>query len=212
MPSRLKVAEVFRSIQGEGPHAGVPAVFVRTAGCNLRCWFCDTKYAWEGGQVMSAEEVADKVSNLSNGVRMMVLTGGEPLLQAAPLAEMITYTNRILKVEVETNGTVDPSPLLNYVDFWVVSPKVGVREEFLKMDNVCFKFPVDSGRLHPRKVDEFVEKYSIEPKKVWLSPRCIDTEEHMVNFKLAFEHALRKGYNVTARLHVLAHGKAGRGV
>jgi len=75
----VTVSEIFRSIQGESTRAGLPCTFVRLAGCNLRCTWCDTTYAWEGGEQMSVEQVLSRVKELGRG--RVEVTGGEPLAQ-----------------------------------------------------------------------------------------------------------------------------------
>jgi 7-carboxy-7-deazaguanine synthase len=92
----MHITEIFKSIQGEGTRAGLPCIFVRLTGCNLRCTWCDTAYAFHGGQKMSVEEVLARVDALSGragtgkaSLPLVELTGGEPLLQEEvyPLAE-----------------------------------------------------------------------------------------------------------------------------
>ena len=104
----LLVSEIFASIQGESTYAGLPFAFVRLTGCNLRCRYCDTPYAYEDGKESSLEEVVSALSLF--GIPRVAVTGGEPLLQreAAPLVSaLIDRGNLVL---VETNGTV---PLTN---------------------------------------------------------------------------------------------------
>jgi len=114
----MTITEIFRSIQGEGTRAGLPCIFVRLTGCNLRCTWCDTAYAFHGGTKMSVEEVLARVDELSNtpaqaqpGVAgisqklsLVELTGGEPLLQP----EVIPLSQKLLdsgyRVMVETSG------------------------------------------------------------------------------------------------------------
>jgi len=98
----MVVTEIFKSIQGESAFAGLPCVFVRLTGCNLRCRWCDTAYAFNGGQKMTVEEVLARVRQL--GGQLVELTGGEPLLQedVYPLAEQLL--NEGLQVLVETSG------------------------------------------------------------------------------------------------------------
>jgi len=105
------VTEIFKSIQGEGTRAGRPCIFVRFTGCNLRCTWCDTEYAFHGGQKMSVEDVLERVERLNQlsngepaGVPLVELTGGEPLLQEEiyPLAERLISAG--YTVMVETSG------------------------------------------------------------------------------------------------------------
>ncbi len=81
----MRITEIFRSIQGESTYAGLPCVFVRLTGCNLRCVWCDTAYAFHGGSQMNLDEVMARVDELSGpqaaAPRFVELTGGEPLLQ-----------------------------------------------------------------------------------------------------------------------------------
>lgn len=102
----VRIAEIFHSIQGEGLLAGTPSVFVRTTGCNLRCWFCDTRYtSWEpeGGHV-SVDAILEQVMDYACG--HAVITGGEPLLQpdVVPLSQALI--ERGVHVTVETAATV----------------------------------------------------------------------------------------------------------
>jgi 7-carboxy-7-deazaguanine synthase len=113
----MNITEIFRSIQGESTYAGLPCIFVRLTGCNLRCTWCDTAYAFHGGSKMSVEDVLARVEELSAGssaestkngqgraVSLVELTGGEPLLQP----EAIPLTQRLLEkgftVLIETSG------------------------------------------------------------------------------------------------------------
>jgi 7-carboxy-7-deazaguanine synthase len=96
------VTEIFKSIQGESTFAGLPCVFIRLTGCNLRCHWCDTAYAFQGGQTMSAGEVLARVRQL--GGKLVEFTGGEPLLQkeVSPLAAQLLAEGH--GVLVETSG------------------------------------------------------------------------------------------------------------
>lgn len=111
MNSTLRVSEIFRSIQGEGTRAGLPCVFVRLAGCNLRCLWCDTGYAQCGGEEMSVPAVIERVSQLAGAGsgRLVELTGGEPMVQAAApdLLRLLCEAGRT--VLMETNGSIDIS-------------------------------------------------------------------------------------------------------
>jgi len=105
----LNVSEIFQSIQGESSFAGLPCAFVRLAGCNLRCRYCDTRYAQEGGTPMSLEEVLDRVSAF--GLDLVEITGGEPLVQPETPALAAALLERGCRVLVETNGSLDISNL-----------------------------------------------------------------------------------------------------
>lgn len=102
----MRIAEIYRSIQGEGLLTGAPSVFVRASGCNLRCWFCDTPYAsWHPeGRDLSVDEIAAQVEEWN--CRHVVVTGGEPMLYAEliPLCERLRSVGR--HVTIETAGTL----------------------------------------------------------------------------------------------------------
>lgn len=103
-PDVLKVCEIFTSIQGESTYAGWPCLFVRLTGCNLRCTYCDTKYAYYNGYDMPIDDIVNNA--LGSDIKLVEITGGEPLLQS----KTKTLINRLLdcglKVLIETNGSV----------------------------------------------------------------------------------------------------------
>ena len=120
-PPTLKISEIFSSVQGEGLRIGEPTHFVRLAGCNLRCEFCDTKYSWESGQELpSALIVKDIINkNRSFPAEWVCITGGEPLIQE-PGSLIDSLTKEGFKIQIETNGHVFQSIS---VDWYTVSPK-----------------------------------------------------------------------------------------
>lgn len=127
----LQLAEIFYSIQGEGEHTGKPAVFVRLAGCNLSCDFCDTDYSLKFFSTIA--EVVAKVRELGDECPMVVLTGGEPLAQreALELIEALRRDGR--RVHIESNGTI-ATELPD--DVWLtVSPKERVDARMAKRAN-----------------------------------------------------------------------------
>lgn len=103
MVPMLKVNEIFHSIQGESDRAGLPCVFVRLAGCALRCDWCDTEYAFFEGRPKTVEEVVDQVAGF--GCRLVEITGGEPLLQRESLRLMRVLLDRGYEVLLETAGS-----------------------------------------------------------------------------------------------------------
>jgi 7-carboxy-7-deazaguanine synthase len=101
----IKVYEIFFSLQGEASRVGLPTVFVRLTGCPLRCGYCDTEYAFQGGQNMSVAEILDKVQ--SYGVKRVTVTGGEPLAQKECVALLSTLCDAGYDVSLETSGAMD---------------------------------------------------------------------------------------------------------
>ncbi len=101
----MQITEIFKSIQGESTHAGLPCVFVRLTGCNLRCSWCDSEYTFTGGHRMALEEVLKEVEQLSPGGGLVEITGGEPMLQereVIPLMQKLVDSG--YQVMLETSG------------------------------------------------------------------------------------------------------------
>jgi 7-carboxy-7-deazaguanine synthase len=133
------ITEIFKSIQGEGTRAGLPCIFVRLTGCNLRCTWCDTAYAFHGGQKVSVDEVMERVESLNRrsdggtaGVSLIELTGGEPLLQEEiyPLAERLLATGYIVMIETSGERFIGrlPKEVIKIVD--VKCPDSGEPDTF----------------------------------------------------------------------------------
>ncbi len=101
----MKVCEIFSGIQGESTYAGVPCAFVRMTGCNLRCTYCDTVYAYEEGAELTIEEVMGKIETI--GLKTVEITGGEPLLQKDVLLLAEKLLDKGRRVLIETNGSQD---------------------------------------------------------------------------------------------------------
>jgi 7-carboxy-7-deazaguanine synthase len=185
------VTEIFKSIQGEGSRAGQPCIFVRLTGCNLRCTWCDTAYAFHGGQKMSVADVLERVEGLnrrangSRGVPLVELTGGEPLLQE----EIYTLADRLLAagytVMVETSGERFigrlPEEVIRIVD--VKCPDSGEADTF-EMKNLAelnekdeVKFVISSRRDYEFARD-FTRERGLEEKvnEVLFSPVTEDPQ------------------------------------
>ncbi|MCE5335730.1 MAG: radical SAM protein [Desulfobacteraceae bacterium] len=105
----LKVVEIFSSIQGESSYAGMPCVFVRLAGCNLRCHYCDTRYAYDDGDTVPVSEIIGRVSQM--GYPLVEITGGEPLLQEKTPELARSLLDAGFTVLIETNGSLDVDPV-----------------------------------------------------------------------------------------------------
>lgn len=230
--------EIFAALQGEGASAGVPCAFVRLSRCNLACVWCDTAYTWrfEGdhrphrdgvafaradNQVSLDEaDVAARIAAL--GQSRLVVTGGEPLLQGAALARMLTALKGLvpgLAVEVETNGTVAPSPALDpLIDQFNVSPKLAhsgnpaelalVAERlaaFAADRRAWFKFVVHApGDV--ADVRALAKAHGISPGRVILMPEGRDSETLRERARWLGELCLNNGFRMGDRLHIHLSG------
>ncbi len=120
-PHTLKINEIFPSIQGEGLRLGEPTLFIRFSQCNLKCYFCDTKYAWETGQELTVLQILERVKKIhdSFAAEWVCLTGGEPLLQnIGGLVRALKAED--FKIQLETNATFSPPRGVNW---YTISPK-----------------------------------------------------------------------------------------
>ena len=104
---KLRITEIFASIQGESTSVGMPTVFVRLTGCPLRCQYCDTTYAFSGGDWMQIDEIASKVTAFN--LKQVTVTGGEPLAQKSCLSLLSKLCDQGFKVSLETSGALDIS-------------------------------------------------------------------------------------------------------
>ncbi len=138
----MKLSKMFRSIQGESTFAGFPCAFVRLAGCNLRCRYCDTVSAQQGGDEVSIDQILKKITEY--GLKLVEITGGEPLLQPETPELAAALLKMGYKVLVETNGTFDisvlPEQTVSIVD--IKCPSSGAKDSFL-WDNVWKLRPHD---------------------------------------------------------------------
>lgn len=108
-PDRLRITEIFLSLQGEARDSGRPTVFVRLTGCPLRCGYCDTAYAFHGGEWRSIDQIVAQVREL--GARHVCVTGGEPLAQKRCIDLLRRLCDEGLNVSLETSGAIDVSPV-----------------------------------------------------------------------------------------------------
>ena len=107
MSDSLRITEIFLSLQGESSTVGLPTIFVRLTGCPLRCVYCDTTYAFKGGENRSIDAIVDEV--LSYGVQHVTVTGGEPLAQKRCINLLRVLYDKGLSVSLETSGAIDVS-------------------------------------------------------------------------------------------------------
>lgn len=189
---RLRVSETFISRQGEGILTGTPSFFIRTTGCNLRCWFCDTPYAsWEPkGEQVEIEQLVEQAK--VSGTQHVVLTGGEPMLPLSTTSLAKRLRQEGFHITIETAGTVHREI---DVDLMSISPKFAssapdarrhpqwhqrhqqermqlqiIRKLIRQSADYQLKFVVDSDRDYPELL-EFLRAIHTEESKVWVMPQ-----------------------------------------
>jgi organic radical activating enzyme len=219
----LDLHSMFLTIQGEGPFSGRPAVFVRLAGCNLQCPWCDTEYT-EGRRTMPVGELVDEVDRLSlahKKAKLVVLTGGEPLRQAVGRFVMVLLDEGYT-VQIESNGVFAPDPWLTCcldTDFQdlvlVVSPKTHrIHKEIVRFADV-FKYVLDAHSADPedglpiKALDHPNNSRVARPPKdfkgsIYVNP-CDNGDEisNQLNLQACAHSAVKHGYIVGVQLHKL---------
>jgi 7-carboxy-7-deazaguanine synthase len=216
----MQITEIFKSIQGESTHAGLPCVFVRLTGCNLRCSWCDSEYTFTGGHRMALEEVLKEVEQLSPGGGLVEITGGEPMLQER---EVIPLMQRLLdagyEVMLETSGERPlervPRSVVKIVD--VKCPNSGEQNtfhrenletlgpqdevKFVISDRVDYEFARDfTAQLqlsHRVRAVLFSPAFRKDAKGARSSSQCLLDPQELVEWMLAD--------NVSARLGLQIH-------
>jgi 7-carboxy-7-deazaguanine synthase len=223
----MKVAEIFCSIQGEGLLTGVPSVFVRTSGCNLRCQWCDSDYtSWRvEGEDLSVDEVLDRVAEFP--ARHAVVTGGEPVI--APGVEELTLglRQRGYHITIETAGTVF-KPV--ECDLASLSPKLASSTP-VEREGGRFAERHERLRLRPDVIAAFMERYpyqlkfvidrpadldevrtllaglpSVDRERVLLMPQGVTAEELRARGLWLVEECKRHGFRYCPRLHIDLYG------
>ena len=227
-------AEIFASLQGEGPSQGRPCAFVRLSRCNLACVWCDTAYTWrfegdnrphraqltyerKANQVtLGEEEAARRIAAL--GQPRLVVTGGEPLLQASAVARMLAFLPD-MRVEIETNGTVAPPPALDaLVAQYNVSPKLAhsgnpadlaLPPERLRAwaaePRAAFKFVV-ARPADIEEVLELAERFAIPRERVWLMAEGTDAATLEAREAWLAPLCLEHGLTLSKRMHIQLYG------
>ena len=202
----MQITEIYKSIQGESTYAGLPCVFVRLTGCNLRCSWCDSEYTFTGGQRRTLEEVIEEVERLSPGGGLVEITGGEPMLQER---EVVPLMQRLLDagytVLLETSGERPlervPRRVIKIVD--VKCPHSGEPDTF-HMENLEALTPQDEVKfvLSDRSDYEFARDF--------VSRHDLDRRVNAVLFSPAFsKHATRRARRVRIACWIRANWRSG---
>lgn len=227
MAETLQVNEIFGSIQGEGPAAGRSAVFLRLMGCSLSCTWCDTPWTWDATrfdlraetQLLTADAIVEEIADKPG---ILILTGGEPLLQQdQPAFQRLLELaiNRLRVVHVETNGTIAPSPrTVNHVELFVVSPKLpnagphrgrqdpGLHPAWTDLAHhgkAVLKVVCRDAADVDRAVERAIE-YEIALDRLWVMPEGATRAVLDARWPTIASAATIRGCNATHRLHVLA--------
>jgi 7-carboxy-7-deazaguanine synthase len=178
VPIPVLISEIFHSLQGEGELTGVPSVFVRTSGCNLRCAWCDTPYAsWNPeGDNRSVEEIMAQIESHATA-RHVVLTGGEPLIarDIRALAAEIRKSGR--HITIETAATVAPEGIA--CDLASLSPKL-LNSAPDAAEHATWRRKHEATRWQPEVVRQWVDGYPYQFKFVVTRPEDVDELEHML--------------------------------
>lgn len=227
--AHLVVSEVFGPTwQGEGPSLGTRAGFVRLGRCNLACTWCDTPYTWDWERFDPSVElhrrtVADVAELIeAMGVPLVVITGGEPLLQQSRVIELVRRLRAStpdLRIEIETAGTLAPDEsLIGLVDAFNVSPKLehsgnpldrrhrpDVLRAFRDSGCAAFKF-VATGPGDLDEIASIVAECGLSGDTVWVMPEGTDRATVVANGRALADEVLARGWHFTTRLHVLLWG------
>ena len=217
------INELFYSLQGEGRLAGVPSVFVRLAGCPLRCCWCDTAYAWDpaAGRQMSCGQILKAIGN--HPTRYVVLTGGEPLAHEGVSELAAAIRSAGCHLTIETAGVHFIEGL--QADLVSISPKLSNSEpqsgtekpqierlnvEILRKSMAGYdyqlKFVVDA----PNDLDEIAEVLGklddVDPYRVYLMPQATQTEAYLEKSRWLVEYCKQAGFSFSPRLHIMLWG------
>jgi len=218
----MHINEIFYSLQGEGFLAGLPSVFVRVAGCPLRCRWCDTKYAWdkEAGRQYSTEQIVLAVQQWT--CRFVVITGGEPMVDSdlPQLVRELKAAGKHITIETAGIAYIPDMPC----DLMSISPKLSnsvpddaklaaihknskldlaVLEELIDNYNYQLKFVVDSVN-DLLEIEETIEKLgNADREKIMLMPQAASREELLAKSPMVAELCKRTGYALSQRLQVL---------
>ncbi len=224
--SAMLISEIFHSVQGEGILAGMPSVFIRTSGCNLRCQWCDTPYAsWnpEGTQ-MSVSQIMAKVAEYD--CKHIVVTGGEPMV-APEIGELLQALKRQSHhVTIETAGTIPPTDTL--IDLASLSPKLSHSTPSVQTAGEAWSLKHERLRLQPDVLKQWCDSHDyqlkfvvasrsdleelksaiesigidIPPERVLLMPEGLTTETLKERQAFIIEACKQRGYRYSPRLHI----------
>lgn len=242
MSNKINVSEIFHSVQGEGNTMGKPSVFLRLQACNLMCggqgtekdqelhdgatWRCDTIETWLEGNGWKVDDLVEHLhmkyaKDFLQGSQL-VITGGEPMLQQHLFYPLVSALEEELKkeirVEVETNGTVDPEHVQDIVDQFNVSPKLSNSgmpkrrriqekplEHLVKLCNenqAIFKFVATRQSDVQEIIDSYIQPFGMPAEKIWLMPGCFNQDQFKEVAPLVAKMCKDYGFHFSSRLQI----------
>ncbi len=214
-PDSLQVTEIFHSIQGESTYAGRPCVFIRLTGCPLRCTWCDTAYAFEGGESMSEREVLQRVQGFH--CALVEVTGGEPLHQPAGISLIKKLCSEGYEVLIETSGTIDISVVdpRAHIILDIKCPGSGMLDR-MKWENLSFLQQKDEAKFVIQDRGDYewarsiLEQYSLPSR----CPVLFSPVHEMLELRQLAEWILADALSVRfqVQLHKFIWGSETRGV
>lgn len=204
MENKLKIIESFLSIQGEGIHSGLPTYFVRLSGCNLRCYYCDTKYSYIGGRERKIKDILDEIKRQK--FKLVCLTGGEPLLQPGVKILINKLINFGYDVDIETNGSIlinkfkNSQKILYSLD--VKCPSSGMSKK-MDLNNLKYLAKKDQVKfIIGNRYDYIFSKKILEKYKLIKKTNVIFTPVDGIKAKKLVKWILQDGINVRIGLQI----------
>ena len=199
------ISEIFYSVQGEGLMTNKKAIFIRTAGCNLRCSFCDTKYAYKGKNIKK-NKIISQIKKYP--CRHVIWTGGEPTLQINEICKIISEL-RGYHHDIETNGTIFfPVELFDNV---IISPKkqrlnIKLITKYKKYTDVYFKF-VTKNKKDYLFWKKLIKNLNLPKDKIYFMPEAKDKETLIKKSKWLIKKTNQDEFNFSTRLQILKNFK-----
>ncbi len=220
----VPIAEIFYSIQGEGKFVGVPALFLRFAGCDVGCVWCDTKEVWMKGKPYDKENLINLIRSKANKNIHLVITGGEPLIYNDFINELVNEViNNFALIEIETSATRVPYGLISYCQkvFFNTSPKLknslvkrekrinkSALEFFVNSNRAIFKFVVENKEDIIEIIEDFVKPFKIPNHLVYLMPQSKNRDEFLKLSPIIVELCKKYQFNFSPRLQLVIWDKA----
>lgn len=225
------VADIFKSIQGEGPKIGTPSIFLRLGICNLQCTWCDTPYTWKKGftdyKAQNPDWIIKEITKLKKytSINNLVITGGEPLLQQNQLAELLKriYKNPLLKkmeIEFETNGSQKLLPALNELIKKQHTTKItfNISPKLADSGNKPYKVQIYPNAILKfvyvnKKSETLINKFLTDRKdtppsqtSIYLMPEGTTVKALEQKTQKILQYCTKNGFIYTPRLHIYLFG------